>query len=604
MNIKPIALFVGATISSQALALDEPIVITATRTAQTVDQSLASVTIITSEDIKASQAKSIQELISGHVGIDTTNRGGYGKSSSLFIRGTNTGHVLVLVDGLQIGSATLGQTELQYLPLAQIERIEIVRGPRSSLYGSEAIGGVIQIFTRQGQSGQQVHLDFGVGSHNLRQGTLSASGGHNNTRHNVTVSGLSDDGFDSIDDGEDDDDGYKNQSASLRLGHTFANGLDIDGHLMTAQGESDFDGAFQNGAEFAQQNYGLTLAYPLSDRWYSKLAMGSSKDESDSLLNGVHSSEFITKRQQISWQNDIKLSTNHDLNLGIDQQTDKVESDIADYDVSELDNLGVFAQLHGDIDAHNYAISLRNDDNEAFGNEMTGSFAWGVTLPSKTHLSGSYGTAFKTPSFNDLYYPFSGNPDLKPEKSNSIEIRLAQEFETSRIEFSIYQTEIEDLIEWACSVNCADPDWNNHIWKPSNVAEAKIHGAELRYTTQLLGWNSSAELSWIDPRDKVSDNVLQLRAQKSARLDFMRDFGKTSVNVSAIAQGSRYTDAFNSAELGGYGIVNIAGAYALNKRVTLNARIQNLGDKQYQTVANYNSAGRTFFVGVAYDIAR
>lgn len=605
MNIKPIALFVGATISSQALALDEPIVITATRTAQTVDQSLASVTIITSEDIKASQAKSVHELINGHIGIDSTNRGGYGKSGSLFMRGTNTGHVLVLVDGKQIGSATLGEVELQYIHLSQVERIEIVRGPRSSLYGSEAVGGVIQIFTRQGQSGQQIHVDIGVGSNNLRQGALSTSGSHNNSRHSVTVSGLSDDGFDSVDDGEDDDDGYKNQSASLRLGHTFANGLDIDGHLMTAQGESNFDGISQNESEFVQQSAGLNLAFPITENWYSKLSIGNSKDETDNLLNGVFASSFATKRQQASWQNDITLSDALALNIGIDHQTDKIET-ATTYAVTERENLGVFGQFQGQVAEHDYLLSLRSDDNDSYGQQTTGSLAWGYHVHKDTRLMASYGTAFKAPSFNDLYYPLDdwgsvGNPDLEAEESKSIEIGVRQNFKTGSLEINAYQTKIDNLIDW-------QPD-NTGAWTPQNVSEAKINGLELRYMTQLFGWNSTAEVSWVDPRDTDTDKVLQLRVQESARIEMKKGFGKAELSISATTHGKRYTNATNTNELGGYNLLNIAGKYTLSKQWSLHGRVQNLTDREYSTAQNfsaqdYNSAGRTFFVGVAYDIAR
>ncbi len=594
MNIKPIALFVGATLSSQALALDEPIVITASRTAQTVDQSLASVTIITREDIAASQAKSVTELINSHMGIDTTNRGGYGKSSSLFIRGTNTGHVLVLIDGMQIGSATLGQTELEYLPVAQIERIEIVRGPRSSLYGSEAIGGVIQIFTRQGQSGYQTQIEVTAGSNNFKQSTLSTSGGYEGSRYSLTLSALDDGGFDAFNDSETDDDGYKNQSGSLRLGHTFANGFDVDGNLMRSQGDTDYDGSWQNSSEFKQQIYGLTLSYPLSDSWYSKLVLGNTKDELDSLLNGTHVSTFTTKRQQFNWQNDIKLNQNQTANFGIDYKTDKVESDSTNYTVDELDNVGVYAQLQGDIDKHNYSVSLRNDDNEAFGNEATGNLAWAYALQNDTRLMASYGTAFKAPSFGDLYDPWGGNPDLKPQESNSVEIGLRQKFETSSMELNIYQTNVDNLIEWQ-----SDTSGN---WAAVNV-EKEITGIELRYTTLIFGWNNITELSWVDPRDKDSNNVSQLRAQHSARIALNRDFGKTKISINTILQGKRYTDAANTSELGGYGLINISGSYALSKQWRISSRIQNLADKEYQTVQNYNTAGRTFFVSIAYDMA-
>jgi len=598
MKIKPIAMLVGVAISSQAFALEEPITITtAARTAQTVDQSLASVTIITSEDIEASQAKSVQELISGHIGIDTTSRGGYGKNTSLFIRGTNSDHVLVLIDGMRVGSATLGTTELSQIPLAQIERIEIVRGPRSSLYGSEAIGGVIQIFTRQGQGGYRTHAEVTAGSNNFRQGSVSTSGNYGNSRYALGASKLRNDGFDAIDDGENDDDGYENRSVNLRFGHTYNNGLDMDLHLLNARGESDYDGAWSNEAKFDQENYGLNVNYPVLKQWVTKLSTARSEDDSKDYLDGNYVSNYNTKRQQVSWQNDITVSDGQTLTAGIDQLKDEVKGYYlapVDYTEDQRTNTGLFFQFLGNTGQHDYQASLRRDRNTSFNTQNTGSLAYGYQLPSQTRLTASYGTAFKAPTFNDLYYPYTGNPDLKPQESRSAELGIHQDYADGNMELNVYKTEINELIEWQ-----SDSQGN---WSPVNI-DVVIRGVELRYQTTLMGWTTNTELSWTDPRNKDSDNVMQLRSQHTARIDLSRDFGKANLNINAVTQGDRYADASNSAVLGGYAVINVAGAYQLTKQWSLHGRINNLVDKKYETVQDYNSPGRTFFVSLAYDLA-
>ena len=591
------------TAAGAAQASDiNPVLVTATRTAETADQSLASVSVIDRRAIERSQAQSVEELLAARAGIDMVRAGGPGSQTSLFMRGTNSDHVLVLVDGLRLGSATNGTTALNFIPLNQIERIEIVRGPRSSLYGSEAIGGGIQIFTRQGGDDYRTQFETGVGSHNLRRDKLATRGSHGNSRYSFTLSNLESDGFDArrptpgpfgVD--QPDDDGYTNRAVSLGLEHRFDSGLELDGRIMRAQGENEFDSSFDNSADFVQQVTAVTAAYPVNALWYSSLTLGQTRDEYDSFSNGTPASSFHTQRRHAQWQNNVFLSSSDTLTLGIDFQRDEVESNTA-FTITERDNTGTYVQYQGAKDEHDYLLSLRHDNHDAFDSETTGNLAWGYDINQPLRVTASYGTAYKAPTFNDLYWPgsafYTGNPNLKPESSATAEIGLAGQHDWGGWNINVFQTEIEDLIVFDGTVS---PSTVN------NLDQAEIDGIEIGVDSALADWHIGAELTLLDAQNPQTGNTLPRRAEKSLRLNVDRSLGRAEVGVSLIAQSSRYDDAANTTDVAGYGIVNVRAAMALNKHWRLKGSIENVGDNSYELVDSYSTGGRMVFIGVSYD---
>lgn len=583
----------------------EPIVVTATRTAQTADQSLASVTVISREQIEKSSAHTVEELLSRQAGIDIAVNGGYGKQTSMFLRGTSSEHTLVLIDGLKAGSVSNGATAYQLLPLAQVERIEIVRGPRSSLYGSEAAGGVIQIFTRKGGKESRTKFQTGAGSNQLRRDSLSTSGTVDNNRYNISLSSLKTDGFDAVKPvtnffgtvDEADDDGYTNQSASISLQRTFANGLEMDFHLMHSQGNSEYDSSTADSStDFVQQAGGVKLDYNVNEMWFSRLTMGETRDKSDILAAGYHvGTTYNSRRTQYNWQNDLMLNENSMLTVGVDHIKDKLDS-TGGHTESSRDNTGLFAQYQSSIGKHDYQLSLRNDDNEVFGRETTGSAAWGYATTETLRITANYGTAFITPDFNGLYWPatasFVGNPNLKPETSKTTEIGLSGKQSWGSWKTNLFRTQFENLIAYNAS---AFPGYM------SNLNRAKIEGIELEVASQLAGWNTSAQITTLDPRNEETNKRLQRRAKSSLNFDINREFNKTEIGLNLFAQSMRFNDTANTTPITGYGIATIYGSLELNKHWRLNANMANIGGKDYATVDTYNTAGRTIFVSVSYD---
>ena len=580
----------------------DAIVVTATRTAQTVDDTLAAVTVITRQDIERQQAQSIQDLLRGVPGIGITNNGGAGKATSVFLRGTESDHVLVLIDGVKVGSATLGTTAFQDIPVALIERIEIVRGPRSSLYGSEAIGGVIQIFTRKGGGAFTPFLSLGGGRYNSYQGSAGVTGGGERGWFSLSASGIDTEGFDACRGeaagvggcftDEPDKDGYRNVSGALRAGYRFENGAELDARLLHTSADTEFDGGFVNESESVQQVLGGTLNLPLADIWHLTLAAGRSRDESDNFKDGVFRSRFETRRDTFSIQNDIAIAASQLLTLGADYQDDRVDGTTA-YAVSSRDNTGLFAQYQGAFGAQDVQLSLRRDDNEQFDIHGTGGAAWGYALGKGLRLTAAYGTAFQAPTFNELYFPGFGNPNLRPEESRSLEFGLNGRPGWGRWSLNAFETRVGDLIAFDAS-----------LFAPNNIDQARIRGLEAVLGTRLDGWELNANLTLLDPENRSGGandgNVLPRRARQSLRLDADRRFGSYGFGATLLAVGKRYDDLANTRELGGYATVDLRAEYALARDWRLQARVENLFDKDYETAAFFNQPGRSLFVTLRY----
>ncbi len=589
----------------------DDVIVTATRTPVSIEDSVVPVQVIDRDQIDRSQANSVLELLRGRAGLDFTNQGGPGKLTSLFLRGTASNQVLVLVDGVRIGSATSGMPALQDLPVDQIERVEIVRGPRSSLYGSEAIGGVIQIFTRTAGQGLQQNLALTVGSNRLRRagagfsnrgerGWISAQGAWQETDGIDACRGTSAGWGAGCYVEEPDRDGYRNTSINVRGGYALTDSLSLEGHVLDVDSFNEYDGSIFGGneAENRQQVYGGKLAWAASDAFRLTVQAGRNRDRSDSYYADADSgsrtlaSVFDTRRDTASAQGDFTLAEGQQLSAGVDWQKDEVTSTTA-FDIDNRDNLGVFAEYQGSFGAHSLQLSARNDDNEQFGNHTTGSLGYGFAFGNGLRLTASAGTGFKAPTFNDLYYPGFSNPDLKPEESRSLNIGIAQYADNWNWTFNAYQTRVDQLIGY-------DSDF-----ALVNVAEARIRGAELTGFVSLGGFDINAQASFTDPRDHTSgaasyDNLLARRARTSGRIDIDKAFGPLRLGVSAAGAGHRFDDAANSVRLAGYGTVDVRVEYAINAAWSLQARAANVFDREYETIAWYNQPGREYQLTLRY----
>ncbi|MDD1624121.1 MAG: TonB-dependent receptor [Methylococcaceae bacterium] len=601
-----------AGINTQSQAQENPtdnslelpnMVVTATRSELAKNQLAAAATVYTRKDIERLQVQTLPELLKGTSGIDMTQAGGYGKTTSVFMRGTNSDHVLVLIDGIKVGSVTLGMTPFEFIPIDQIERVEIIKGPQSSLYGSEAIGGVIQIFTRKGNTMEKpsVTLEAGGGSYDTYRVAGTVSGKWKNSWYTLGSSGFGSHGFNArqptsgpfgVD--QPDNDGYDNAAVNARLGHRFDNNAEVEAFFMRTQGHTDYDGNFQNKTEFVEQVVGATGSMDIVENWRSTLRFGQSRDDNDQFApDDSFASKFNSTRWNASWLNQFTLSDNHLLIAGADYRLDEVDS-TEKYTENSRYDVGVFTELHSQLwDDHFVNASLRWDENEAFGDYVTGNFGWRYNWNYGISLLANFGNAFKAPSFNDLYFPDFGNPNLQPEESTSFETGLAGNHDWGQWEIRAYHTDIDNLI-----TSVMDPVTFN--FSTENIGKAQIDGIETEIGTQLMGWNGKLSMNLLSPKNRETNARLPRRAEKTLAFDLSRSFGAVDLGANVLAQGDRFDNTQNTIKVAGYVTVDLRSAYHFNKNWMLSAKLNNLLDKNYQTVDTFNSAGRNFFVSIQY----
>ena len=597
------------------LKLDNQIV-TATRTAQSTANTIAAFTLIEREQIERSQVQSLPELLKRVPGLSLTNNGGPGKSTSLFIRGSNSNHALVLVDGIKIGSVSSGGAAWQDLPIELIERIEVVRGPRSSLYGSEAIGGVIQITTRKPQQdGFKPFASAGYGSQDTYQGSAGFTGAAGQGWYSLGVSGSDTDGINvkpvNASGYEADRDGYRNLSLAARAGYAFANGLELDGNLLQVHSHNDYDSVntrrtagFSAHADNVQKVVGGRARFSPLQPWQVTLQAGRSEDKSDAFQDARFNSRFDSRRDSLSWQNDLTVAEGHTLTLGADHQRDEVNGTTA-YAEDTRDNQGVFAQYLAQLGAHDLQLSLRRDDDEQFGQHHTGNLGWGYALNDELRLTASYGTAFKAPTFNQLYFPGFGNPQLDAEQSRSLELGLAGQHGWGHWAVNAYRSEIDNLI---ATVNTVVGGQTQS--RAEGVDLARIRGLELQLGSEWLGWQWAANYSLMSAENRSERSSrngiayygkqLNRRPGQLFNLDMDRTFGAFSVGASVYAQNSTFDDLENQTELSGFATVDLRGEYRLTPEWRLQARAANLLDVDYHTVEGFNQPGQAFYLTVRY----
>ncbi len=614
-TLSALSLFLTPLVSIQAQAENIPeIIVTANRTANTVDETIAPVTIITRKDIDRLQAQSVVDVLKSTLGIDVKTSGGMGSSTSIFMRGTNSDHILVLVDGVPYGSATLGITPFQYIPVSQIERIEVVRGPQSSLYGSSAIGGIIQIFTNKETRGQSFYADTGYGSDDTVEANAGFGYGNETSSFNIGVGYIDTNGYDFLGNpdsanADNDDDSFDNTSVSINGRHKFNEQFTLSGSYLLADGENQYD--YTNGlnlattksrTEFKQQVASIVADLKINDIWSSQLLIGQSKDESDYYQypyfeTTIEKYQFDTTKDNFSWKNDFIIRDKDILTVGFDYLDESVDS-TTNFDKDSRWTKGVFTQYQYYGEVFDIKGAWRYDDNQQFGSHNTSNIGLGFDLDEYLRVTVNYGRAYKSPTFNDLYYPdvgyFKGNSGLKPETSESFDFGLSGEFKSINWSANFYTTSIRNLIEYQYPTM-------------ENIDKANIDGIELSLGTQLFGWNIQGNISHTNSKNDDTGNYLTNRSRDTFRLDMDSKYKNFTYGASIIAASKRYLDANNDNTLAGYGIMNIRSAWELTKNWTIKAKVDNLFDKEYstnrQTYGNelpYKAQDRFAFASIHY----
>jgi vitamin B12 transporter len=587
----------------------DDVVITANRIEQARENVLADISVIEREEIERAGQSTLVELLQSQPGIEITNNGGAGKASGIFMRGTNSGHVLVLVDGMRINSATLGTTTFENIPVALIDRIEILRGPATSLYGQDAIGGVIQIFTKRGDGAPKFYAGIGAGSYDTFTADAGVHGAVGDTRFALGVSSHDTNGFSALSTSNpnlEDNDGYRNLSFTGSVSQQLFEGHELGAQLLHSKGHTKFDNrfniepyfpvydpAFSDHSDMTQRSFAVTSKNRFLDHWLSSVKIGEGRDRSITYsAPGPFTSEtrsmFETRQRQYSWQNDLSLPLGT-LTLLYDRLEERVSS-TTNFKERSRDNDGYFIGYLLDHGPHSVQVNFRNDHNSQFGNNDSGGIAYGNYLNDNWRITASYGTAFKAPTFNDLYFPdFYGiptsNPDLQPEESRNFESSLRYTNATSSASLTLYDNRIRDLIML------------DENWIPQNISKAHIQGLTLTGIHQLGHWNLHGSLDVQSPRDQDSNNLLVRRSNRHGSATISYQANGWQVSAESIATSARYNDSANKQRLPGYAIFNLTADYAINQDWKLLGRINNIFDKNY--VLSYDGNPETN--GFAYE---
>ena len=605
-----VSLAIGSAFAGAPATEVAETVVTATRTPVQAASLTRDVSVITRDDIARAGPTSLPELLSREAGIEFASNGGDGRQSSLFIRGTNSNQSVVLIDGVRVVSATTGATALEQIPLEQIERIEIVRGPVSGLYGADAIGGVVQVFTRKGRGAPAPHLSLAAGNDGTWRVGAGIGGVVGDTSFAVDLTHRTTDGGFSATNRDNfnynpDEDGYRNTAYSVRVSHLLAEGHEVGFNAFQAFGRAQYDanqdltGQINDVQKNRVQANSVYLKNQLTERWHSTLTLSQAVDRSENFTPrnpwGPDYGRFKTTQDTLTWQNDLALGAAGQLTAGYEHQKQKVSS-TQEFTVSNRQNNAVFAGWNGEFGASLLNASLRHDNNSQFGGKTTGTLGYGYRVNEAVKLTANWGTAFRVPTFNDLYWPddgngYVGNPDLKPESSRNAEVGAEFSGALGKLKLAAFENRVDDLINgYDCS--------GGFPCTSSNVNKATIKGVSLTGSTVLAGTTLRGNVNWQDPRDDITDKRLTYRSEWYGTLDVSRPFDQLTLGSTLRVAGSRYADSGNTKELGGYALVDLYADYALNPTTRLFARVNNAFDRDYTQLAGYNTAGREWLVGV------
>lgn len=577
---------------------DDEIIVTATKTPKPVSEVLSVAHVVNANDIERLQPRDLPSLLGRISGVSFRDSGGRGSASGVFVRGAVPSQTVVLINGIRVASATLGAATLEAIPVSSIERIEVVKGPLSGIYGADAIGGVIQIFTHQPDDVTETGgtLKVTAGSHNTQKYNVSVHSGDGKNQFRANLNYEETDGIDRTtitSGGNNDDDDFEETSGSLSAILRPADEVAIYLDYLRTDYTNDFDNTFGADTGYVTdgevESFSSKLVYDINDAVKLTTDLGYFRDES---VTPAFLSDIETERKSLSVQLDTVVSSSSTLTAGVDYYDEEVDTR-ASFSETKRDNTGIFAQWQYQQGDLSMTASVRHDDNEAYGEDTNSSFALGYDIAENLLVTLSYGTAFKAPSFNDLYFPFYGNPDIKPEESESVELSIRGNHADVQWRVSLYKTDVDDLIAYNILTFSAD-----------NIDEATLEGVELEASTYIGQWYVAANAEYLEARDDITNEFLDDRALVSANLEVGRFYNAFYMGVDVQGEHGRHDG--NGRVLGGFGKVDINLSYQFTEQFKVSGRIGNLFDKKYvlNVVSfndDYRTDDRTFEISGSYD---
>ena len=564
-------------------------VVSATRNLARFDDLVSDVVVIDRYEIEKSAGRTLPEILARVPGVQFSANGGLGKNSSINLRGTEARHTLLLIDGVRYGSATTGTPVWDNIPVDMIERIEVVKGPASALYGSDAVGGVVQIFLRQGAQGFSPYASVTLGSNAYRQTAAGLIGQTGAVRYALGVQKTSETGFSATNfrvgaNYNPDTDGFDQHAVNASVTYQINPAWKVDAALLYADNVNHTDDGLNRDTQYA----GLTrilrtgVEGRLAEGWKTQLRVSQGVDSSKALIAApaLFPSLFQTTQNQMTWQNDIdtRLGT---VVAGVEQLKQKVDSTTA-YTVKDRSVASYFAGLNGSQGAHGWQANLRRDQNSQFGGNSTGFAGYGFSITPAWRVNASYGTSFVAPSFNQLYFPGFGNTGLQPESGRNTDLGVTWTDAGHSVKLVRYDNKIRGFI--------------TSTTMPVNVPQARITGLTLAYDGNFGPLTVRASADGLEPRNEVTGKRLPRRSANQFRLGADYSAADWAFGGMLLRTGSSFSDSANLLPLNGYATVDLYVEYKLSQEWKIQTKVNNLTNQSYETILGYNQPGRGVFV--------
>jgi vitamin B12 transporter len=594
------------SISALADPALETVVVTAARTPQRADEVIPDVTVISSDEVARAGAGSVADLLRRQRGIEIVRNGGPGASTSVYLRGANSNQVVVLIDGVRIGSSTTGAASWNAIPLSSIDHIEIVYGPLSSLYGADAIGGVVQIFTKKSAGTPAFSASAGGGSYGTSQYDASvhgSTGGEHSVSYALSSAREDSSGFSATRPGSSsynkDDDGYTRNSVNGRLALQLAPGHEVGAQFLKSRLRAQYDSgaaSYDTHSEQDIDSYAVFLNDRILPNWRSSLQAARSNDRLGSFTSAAASgaSQIDTRQDETTWQNTFDLDGDTLQVLFGHRKEEVLSSSSTALNRSRITN-SVAAAYDMRRGSHLLDLSLRKD-HSVYGGKTTGAAGYGFEFSKDLRATASVGTSFRAPTYNELYYPGYGLPTNKPEQGRNAEAGLRWQVAGAELQANYYRNRLTDML---VTLNPCPGRTGSCAY---NVNHALLEGLTMSAETRLHGLDLRASVDLQDPRDETTGKQLARRSRRHASLTAGYALDQFDLGAELQASGSRFDDAANLNRLGGYGLLNLYTTWRFTRDWSVLLRLDNAADKRYDLARNYGTAGRSWFAALRYGI--
>jgi len=564
--------------------------------------TIAHTTVITAKDIRDSQAVDVASLLRREAGFEFTRNGGEGNVTGIFLRGGDAKQVLVLIDGVRAGSVTLGTTQIEGIMADEIERVEIVRGNVSALYGAGAAGGVIQIFTRRANGAPRAEAEAMAGERGTTRVSAGYRGSVDDTRFSLNASRFETGGFSAIDTrlaprANPDKDGYRNRSFSGQIAHRIAAGHEVGLRAYQNEGEVDYDSAFgspadRHRAENSVGSYAVYARNALAPFWHSELTLAEGADSGKNFTNDSAPVRTDSRTGQLQWQNDFTLAAGQVVTAGLERQQQRIQSTTA-YTYTGRDVNSARLAYSGRFGAQQLQLAARRDRYSDFGGARSWLAGYGYDIDRHWKATAMRSTAFRAPTFNELFFPGFGNPDLQPERSASDELGLQYAASRHLLRAVAFRTRYRNLIDSPAPT-----------FLPQNVARARVEGAEVSYAGQFDHWDMRASLTMQDPISEATGARLRRRAATFGNLVAGTVVSGWRLAGELIVSGARPDNDIATGApvtLGAYKVINLTLRRALGRQTFVAARLENAFAEKYRLAHGYNVPGRGLFVTLGWN---